>query len=415
MRASKKSGFTLVELLVVITIIGILVSLLLPAVQSAREAARRNQCTNNMKQIGLAILNFESTYKKLPTGGEGSVKVTTTSGTDTTSALQTCFSMHGLFVHLLPYLEKSNLYDKMDLKSGYRDTQANVAVCARPIETFVCPSNPYAAFHDTVGLDSVNDPETTGSVTLASQGQYWGTTDYFATVYTSISDGSKSANTKTGVDDKTNYRADGALTVDTSGTKIAAIGSNEGGFYVTKYSVPISAVSDGTSNTIAVIEDAGRVSPNATGLSGAYAGVNSHYNYLSYTNGSASTPLDGSLSGDAPATSGAYAVWRWADPDAGGSGVSGPGGSSGTGFDSSGNYIGKIINQNKTPIGGPSDGLWSKNNKGLNDEPFSFHSGGCNAVFVDGSVHFLSEDLDPVTMRRLVTRAEGKDVAKDIF
>ena len=67
----KKKGFTLIELLVVITMIGILVSLLLPAVQAAREAARRSQCQNNMKQIGLAMLNFESAHKKLPTGGEG--------------------------------------------------------------------------------------------------------------------------------------------------------------------------------------------------------------------------------------------------------------------------------------------------------------------------------------------------------
>ncbi|MEK0425942.1 MAG: hypothetical protein RJB11_2033, partial [Planctomycetota bacterium] len=71
MRSTKRQGFTLVELLVVIAIIGILVGLLLPAVQAAREAARRMSCGNNIRQLALGCLNYESAYKKLPAGASG--------------------------------------------------------------------------------------------------------------------------------------------------------------------------------------------------------------------------------------------------------------------------------------------------------------------------------------------------------
>src|SRR5262245_49230386 len=101
----RKLGFTLVELLVVIAIIGILVALLLPAVQAAREAARRMQCGNNLKQIGLALHNYHDTFKSLPIGllGAGAGQPTPSSADDG----------FGWGCALLPFLEQQALYDRV--------------------------------------------------------------------------------------------------------------------------------------------------------------------------------------------------------------------------------------------------------------------------------------------------------------
>src|SRR5688572_32141390 len=95
-----EGAFTLVELLVVIAIIGVLVALLLPAVQMAREAARRGQCANNLKQMALAVHNFESSYRQLPHSGQ----------CDSTGSSSTTYMIHSTATLMLPYVEQMSVY-----------------------------------------------------------------------------------------------------------------------------------------------------------------------------------------------------------------------------------------------------------------------------------------------------------------
>jgi prepilin-type processing-associated H-X9-DG protein len=312
---------------------------------------------------------------------------------------------------LLPFIEQQDVYNAMDLTKSYRDTAAgnklpfgdattgtvqvdgtavlgNVWAATRNIPTYVCPSNPFSA-------SAMRDPAGFGG------------TDYFATVYSDIDPSSGSATY--GARNKVT-RAQGALSVDTTGMSSASVDST------IFTSVSLSAVSDGCSNTIAVIEDAGRCSPSS------YATGQSPYYCLStYTDNATdlTSLLPHDVTGDGSgATTGtkAKAVWRWADADACGSGLSGPFGDN----SSIGGYTGAVINQNAFPIGGDATKVganvkgaqgtacsWTQNNCGANDEPFGFHTGGCNTVMCDGSVRFLSNRLDAVTLRYLVTRAEG--------
>ncbi|PQO43752.1 DUF1559 domain-containing protein [Blastopirellula marina] len=122
----RRRGFTLVELLVVIAIIGVLIALLLPAVQQAREAARRMSCTNNLKQIGLASHNYHDTFRQFSTVEFGSVAYANLSGAS-------------YFAAILPFLEQSNAYQLYDPSLSNSDPY-NVTVTGQKIEAFLCPS-----------------------------------------------------------------------------------------------------------------------------------------------------------------------------------------------------------------------------------------------------------------------------------
>jgi prepilin-type N-terminal cleavage/methylation domain-containing protein len=131
-----RRGFGMIELLVVLAIIAILLALLLPAVQKVREAAARTQCVNNLKQLGLAVHNFESTFKRMPPLYGGS------NGTTVVNSLKFPKIWGSTQVFLLPYIEQDNLYKKMAVGSPADfDPNLNGAL-NNPVLTYVCPADP---------------------------------------------------------------------------------------------------------------------------------------------------------------------------------------------------------------------------------------------------------------------------------
>ncbi len=372
---ARDAGFTLVELLVVIAIIGILVGLLLPAVQAAREAARRMQCSNNMKQIGLAVHNFESTYKKLPNSGQcGSTGSTTT-----------VYMIHSTATQLLPYMEQQAVYNLFNhdatpfgltqygpaTASGtnfltatgcllhpkarglsYDDpAHPNGQLAAKTsIPSFVCPSTPvtgrdpdgYGAW-DYMFIDLTDIDENLSSPTFGERTQPTGSAAWLAQV-----------------------RA-GMLNCEGGG---------------------LARTTDGTSNTILCIEDAGRAHPSI----GTYGALSTRKTPVS----SAVNPVPMSTGPDG------RRMHAWADADAVTNGFSGPSNSLASKKAKFNNY--------KTPNGGPAECRWSVNNCGINDEPFSFHTGGVQAALGDGSVRFIAETIDPIVAKWMAGASDGNTI-----
>lgn len=192
----KRNGFTLVELLVVIAIIGVLVGLLLPAVQSAREAARRMQCSNNMKQIGLAIHNYVDSFKRLPASSRGYGGCV---GNVVNGEIK---NANGL-VSLLPYMEMQNLYEQFNHSEAYSinpgdpqratgtvvgdpATNGNAALASTIVETFICPSDNNPAIGRLSGIHYGPAPGVVGAATnydfIVSAGSEFSTCNSYATL-----------------------------------------------------------------------------------------------------------------------------------------------------------------------------------------------------------------------------------------
>jgi prepilin-type N-terminal cleavage/methylation domain-containing protein/prepilin-type processing-associated H-X9-DG protein len=157
-------AFTLVELLVVIAIIGVLVALLLPAIQAAREAARRSQCLNNMKQVGLAFLNYESAKKEFPLA--------------TLNPVAPAHGTNNWAPFILPYVEQGNLIAGYDLKEDWWRTP-NGEIARNPVALLLCPSTP--------NQDRIQDkPESTPPNKTGACGDYFTPTGVHMEINTSL-------------------------------------------------------------------------------------------------------------------------------------------------------------------------------------------------------------------------------------
>lgn len=188
MQSRKRRAFTLVELLVVIAIIGILVGLLLPAVQAAREAGRRSQCSNNLKQIALAALQHESAVGYLPSGGWGETWV---GDPERGTGDRQC---GGFFYSCLPYMEQAAIHDLILTlrplpawtQSGRRDKL--LEMIRNPVGTLHCPSRRSAKNYPRPA-DGTSGFEILANASMPSTEQGWARTDYAANAGTYIVSG----------------------------------------------------------------------------------------------------------------------------------------------------------------------------------------------------------------------------------
>jgi prepilin-type N-terminal cleavage/methylation domain-containing protein len=427
----KRAGFTLVELLVVIAIIGMLVGLLLPAVQSAREAARKSQCSNNVKQMALGAANYESANLKFPTSGEGklfafgdgynmdkmnSLLPSSTGGTLAAAAESQAgadgLNVESFFVQIMGFIDQQQVASRWNGRLPYWDTTdsggySNQLLASTKVKTFLCPSN-------TLTKDEYGGKNDAAVASPEAENKYYGQVDYMPVAYVDLDTlgkrGKPNSTTRAG------YKESIISLLQTSSP---------------------ATTGDGCSNTLMFMEDSGRTVMTAgkrvTSLTGSTKWVGSGGAPFAYDSTVDTTwsPMNTTWNGSPVPEAGAGAAGatntspnRWADPDSA-SGLSGPPNEE---TKTSPQRKQGIINNNKTirpgknsRYGGgtamtPSENTvsdtdcsWHLNNCGSNDEPFSTHAGdGIYAGFADGSVKWISAKTQIDVLRQLADPNDGE-------
>ena len=333
-----RTGFTLIELLVVIAIISILIGLLLPAIQKAREAAARVQCSNNMRQMGMAAHTYESTFRQFPSIG---VTLNSDWSQSFPSTSDVKPDTRSLLTFLLPSLESNDVFQAFD-RTNYYNSTANAADAQVVIPTFLCPTNP---IRPRAGVDLLG----------------FAYTDYMPVVAARINPNPAGPTTPVQIP-------------STTPPSLADLGPFR------RPATTVAAIQDGLSSTIGIVECVGRSDSFFPANSPSLIDPGPHTTLL-------------------PSGTSYRNPWRWAEPSSAGV-INGPPSAT------FGDKNLKIINNNATPLGGPSTCYWYNADCGPNEEPFSFHSGGINCQFMDGHVSYIRDDIDPITFRRLVTATE---------
>lgn len=347
----RKRAFTLVELLVVIAIIGVLIALLLPAVQQAREAARRMQCSNNFKQMGIGLHNHHDTYGRFPPGGSIDQKPFGTHATGQAYGAS-------WLVYMLPYIEQNTMFDQMriDGQSAWNGPNAthNCSVVDRAfIETYLCPSSP-------MSKEARNAYDNTYKVLAPSYVGISGAVNGLIPGYT---------------ESRTNTPDTGQAGCCSGGTISA------GGVLFPNSKINFSNISDGSTNTMVISENSDFLIAS-DGSKIDFRSGSTHGFIISWNN-SKHPPNLTNGSGDMRTfnmTTLRYPINQKRRP--------------GTGW----------------PAAGDCGNLGICSNSSSNHPLTSAHAGGVMVLMGDGSVRFLSETTSLDIAARMATRDDGQVV-----